>query len=73
MKRQTYTRWAIVGEVGLYTGQHLTRRDAIADHIAARYGTTRWVSGALDDDQHAAWQKCQRKGDRAVKVKITVQ
>lgn len=48
-------RWAIVGVHGLYTGQWLTRRDAIEAHTEA-LGVT--------------WAYCRKKGDRAVPIQI---
>ena len=45
-RKKSYIRWAVVGEVGLYVGQYLTRKDAIADHIKARYGVaSSWGRG----------------------------
>lgn len=73
MAKRVFTRWAIVGEVGLYVGQCLTRADAIAEHVSAKYGTSRWVSRGLSTEQLAAWHKCRAKGDQAVKVSITIQ
>ncbi len=32
-RTHTVTRWAIVGRHGLYTGQWLTRKAAIRDHV----------------------------------------
>jgi hypothetical protein len=53
-------RWVIVYEQGkkwrgLYTGQWLTRANAIADHTAEKGKT---------------WRECRRDGDRAVKATI---
>lgn len=68
-KRKQWTRWAILSDHGLYTGQYLTRRDAIADHVwHLRDGLSRFAP--LDKSQIEAWQHCQKKGDRAVKVLI---
>ena len=33
MKTKSETRWVIVGDCGLYTGQWLTRREAILEHV----------------------------------------
>jgi hypothetical protein len=49
--------WAIYGEHGLYTGWEFTRTEAIQNHCKA-----------LGKD----WRYCRRKGDRAVKVEITI-
>lgn len=68
-----YIRWAIVGDVGLYCGQHLTRKDAITEHVSMRYGVERWTVGrGLSPTQLEMWRKCQAKGDRAVKVRISL-
>jgi len=71
-KTKEYTRWAIVGEVGLYVGQYLTRKDAISDHIRARYGVAGTWQRGLSAGQLQLWRKMQAKGDRAVKVRIIV-
>lgn len=73
MARKTYTRWAIVGEVGLYTGQWLTRKDAISEHVEIRYGIPKSYSRGLSTSQLELWAKCRAKGDRAVKVSIGIQ
>lgn len=70
-KTKEYTRWAITGDCGLYVGQYLTRRDAIADHVSHRDKSLSKFA-PLDDDQLAVWKKCQAQGDRAVKVRIIV-
>ena len=72
-KTKEYSRWAIVGEVGLYCGQHLTRKDAIAEHVEMRYGIGRYTLGrGLSTAQLEMWHKLQAKGDRAVKIRIIV-
>lgn len=71
-KTKEYARWAIVGDVGLYVGQYLSRKAAIEDHIRARYGTPASWGRRLSTEQLEAWHKCQAKGDRAVKVRIIV-
>ena len=48
-------RWAIAGVHGLYTGQWLTRSEAIDAHVQAL---------------GRSWTYCRKKGDRAVKVQI---
>jgi len=72
-RKQEYIRWAIVGDAGLYVGQCLTRNDAIAEHVQARYGISQWSNRVLSQTQRECWEKCRAKGDRAVKVKITLQ
>lgn len=73
-RKRTYTRWAITGECGLYVGQRMTRRDAIAEHVSEKFaGVSRYAGNGLDASQRAAWLKCLELGDRAVKVRITVQ
>lgn len=72
MKPKEYIRWAIHGEIGLYCGQHLTRKDAISEHVEARYGVSRSFRRGLNTTQLEMWHKCRAKGDRAVKVRITV-
>lgn len=72
-RKKQYTRWAIAGECGLYVGQRFTRKDAIAEHVSMLYGTSDYVGWQLDDAQREAWDKCRAKGDRAVKVTISLQ
>jgi hypothetical protein len=73
-KKKSFTRWAITGECGLYIGQRLTRRGAIAEHVSAKFaGVSPYAGNGLDDSQRSAWDRCLRLGDRAVKVRITVQ
>jgi hypothetical protein len=72
-KTKEYSRWAIVGEVGLYCGQHLTRKEAISEHVQMRYGVDRFTFGqGLSTTQLEMWHKCRAKGDRCVKVRIIV-
>ena len=61
----TETRWVIVGEVGLYTGAELTKREAITNHVEALYVCPQRIS------RDEAWKLCRKKGDRAIKVDIT--
>jgi len=69
---KTERGWAIVGDHGLYIGFHFIRREMIAQHIGDIYGVQRFCLGSkLNRSQVEAWHKCQRKGDRAVKVKIS--
>ena len=73
-RKQEYIRWAITGECGLYTGQYLTKRDAIADHVhCLNRDVSGYADNCLDSEQLAAWHRCYEKGDRAVKVKIIIQ
>lgn len=58
-------RWAIVGPDNLYTGQWLTRKDAIRQHCEAYVGC--YTSDNLKD----IWKARRRLGDRAVKVRVT--
>ena len=48
-------RWVIVGCHGLYTGQWLTRKDAISTHC---------------EEKGHEWARCKRHGDRAVKALV---
>ncbi len=74
MSKKQYTRWAITGECGLYTGQYLTRREAIADHVwHLDRPVSRFAGSTLDPGQLKIWRRCQARGDRAVKVSITIQ
>ena len=72
----TETRWGIVYADGLYVGQWLTRAAAIAEHSAKARRmdepeTSQFVWGGLSDDQREAWERCRKRGDRAVKLTIT--
>ncbi len=76
MKR-TETGWAIHGEYGLYVGWYSTRHQMIARHV---YDMRRLddpevsqfsLSGKLSADQSRLWERMKKRGDRAVKVKIT--
>ena len=71
-------RWVIIGKHGLYTGQQLTRREAIAQHVAAiwsgRHGfgdISPFGVNQLDAEQYRAWQLCRKNGDRTVQCLIT--
>lgn len=68
------TGWAIMGNCGLYYGWAGRRVDAIAQHVHHVEGAEpSWVTGqGLNAEQDAAWQKCRARGDRAVKVTVTV-
>ena len=77
-RTRTKTRWVIVGMHGLYTGQWLTRKDAIREHCEAKGVPTRLngeVNGfkvcETDEERAQAWTYWRRQGDRAVKARIT--
>jgi hypothetical protein len=53
MAVKTETRWVIVYKQGLYTGQWLTRKDAIEEHTR---------------DKGKTWAECRKFGDRAVRA-----
>ena len=65
--------WAITGVHGLYYGTWRTRVEAIGAHLRALVpmrGAVEW--GVLTPDARREWRYRQRKGDRAVKVEITM-
>ncbi len=67
------TGWAIAHPRGIYTGWWLRRCDAIAEHTHQLGDTSKWVvGGKLDEAQKAAWHVLKRRGDRAVKVNISI-
>ena len=61
MKQHSETMWAILGicdgKPMLYIGTWILRSDAILNHSMM---------------QGRTWPECRRKGDRAVKVRVTV-
>jgi hypothetical protein len=71
--------WAIAYDGGIYVGWHYGRRAAIAQHVSDLWShrdgfgdiSPYAFSAKLNDDQRRAWALCKKKGDRAVKVKIT--
>lgn len=77
-RKKTCIRWGIYGECGLYVGQRLTRRDAIAEATSrGRLSSEPVVSefvlgGRLTDDHRKIWKRMQARGDRVVKLRITV-
>lgn len=77
-RKTTYIRWGTTGECGLYVGQCLTRRDAIAEHTSkGRRSTEPKVSpriwgGKLTPEHLKIWERLKARGDRVVKLKITV-
>lgn len=72
-------RWGIVNNGCLYTGQHITRGQTIAEHVSniwsqrAGFGEiSPYVrGGSLNADQYRAWQLCRKNGDRAVRLEIS--
>jgi len=70
------TRWVIVSDdCGLYTGQWLTRKDAIAEHVSMvrrkeepEVDPRPWK---LTTAHLEIWRRCKACGDRAVKATIT--
>jgi len=77
---KTETRWAIVGDYGLYTGQCLTRREAILEHVNAKgvpngnWGPTKETLYSVPVGVEAlmkGWRYWRKQGDRAVKTTIT--
>ena len=63
--------YAIAGKCGLYVGWWLRRVEAIAKHVSDLYGCSGFVMGrSLTTEQRDAWEKCKRRGDRAVRVQI---
>lgn len=67
------TGWAIKGTHGLYMGWHRVRREIIAQHVADTElgGWPAFAHNKLSAAQAAAWKKCQARGDRAVRIKIS--
>jgi hypothetical protein len=63
--------WAIAHPHGLYVGWWLTRVEAIAGHIEIIEGVGNTYGSELTDEQRRLWAARKRKGDRAVKVKLT--
>ena len=61
------TMWAIIGNYGLYTGTWFTRKEAIREHCHENL----IIPSTLHPDIQSAWRRCQKNGDKAVKVKIT--
>lgn len=57
MKKIKEIRWGIIGDLGLYIGQCLTRKEMIKEHI---------------EDIGITWKEAKKKGDKAVKLKIEV-
>jgi hypothetical protein len=69
-------RWVIVSPEGLYIGQWLSRRNAIAAHVSQvrrldepEVSESAW--NGLTKDHLKIWARCRRNGDRAVKAIIT--
>ena len=55
-KLRVALRWVIIGNCGLYEGQWLRRKDAIASHTEALF---------------RIWPACVDHGDRVVKARVT--
>lgn len=80
---KTITRWAITykrgKDSGIYTGQYLTRADAVRDHVESKglgpheKDYARFIPFDLytKDEITQGWRYWRKQGDRAVKVKIT--
>lgn len=71
-------RWVIVSNCGPYIGQCLTRADMIAEHVSkvctnddGSLISEFAIGGALSGPQKAAWEKCKKRGDRAVHATIS--
>jgi hypothetical protein len=69
MSKRTETRWVIVGNAGLYTGQWLTRRDAIEAHAGHYYA--QWPGQPRAEWIADQWKRRRKNGDRCVKATIT--
>lgn len=77
-RKKTFIRWGVIGECGLYVGQRLTRRDAIAEATSrGRLNDEPEVSeylwnGKLTTDHLQIWDRMRKRGDRVVKLEINV-
>jgi hypothetical protein len=69
MAKKSETRWVIVGVHGLYIGQWLQRKEAIADHARVRHPA--WPDRPNKDELRRLWRDCRQAGDRCVKATIT--
>lgn len=67
-------RWVITDNDILFTGQYLTRKDAIDEHVSAlglRSGNILMdISSEGRSVKQRAWRQWYRKGHRAVKIEI---
>ena len=65
--------WAIANETtGLYIGWHMTRNDAIGEHVSQTTGIgVHSLGRRLNNVQSGLWKTLKKNGDRAVKIKIT--
>lgn len=69
--------WAIAGKHGLYIDWRQRRVEMIAKHVHDTCSTREEQPSAfpdgtkLDPLQRERWERCQHRGDRAVKVTIT--
>jgi len=57
--------WAIVGPFGLYTGWWMTRKEAIEAHVRDKV-----IVGSQRNPVKEIWKRCQKEGDRAVRVAL---
>jgi len=66
--------WAIEGEHGLYYGTYSSRADAIGNHVRSYYDLNLpfYTDGALSKTQKLYWNERRKKGDRAVRVTVSV-
>jgi hypothetical protein len=67
-------RWVIISGDGLlYEGQWMRRVDAISAHLfALKEGMPQFaIRTGLTRSQKIEWEKCKRRGDRAVLATIT--
>jgi len=61
------TMWAIHGACGLYTGTWFRRKEAIREHVNAKF----IIPSPRFSSEKQAWNFCKKNGDKAVKVEIT--
>lgn len=71
------TAWAITGHYGLYYGTFRTRKSAIMNHawalhVPSQDGEVREYASELSEGHRRSWARCQRRGDRAVKIEMRV-
>lgn len=69
MKEYTHSDmlWAIKGSFGFYYAVHRTRTEAIKDHVQALFT---YPTSPNKAQRKYYWQRCYRRGDRVVKVRI---
>jgi hypothetical protein len=62
--------WAIEnGEFGFYCMTALTRREAVAGHVWFFY--EEWPRRPSRSEANKLWRECRKRGDRAVKVRVS--